>query len=194
MSNFKEILNNIEQYVELSKEDENEFSSILSEISINKKEFLIKPGDNYTALYYVKKGAIRSFTVDKKGVEHTLRLAVDDWFISDLNSYINQSKAELYVQALEDSVVFQMKHTQVEDLCFKNTKIQYYFRKITERAYSYSQKRILSNLNKTAKERYLDYYNRYPEIVNKIPQYVLASYLRMTPEFLSKIRQQLSKK
>ncbi len=192
MSNFKQILDNIKQYVDLNYEDEQEFISILLEKEIKKKQFIVKPGDNFTSLYYVKKGAFRSYIIDDKGIEHTIRLAIDDWFISDLSSYINQTKAELYVQAIEDSVIYQMKYPKVESLCFKNQKIQYFFRKATERAYSFSQKRILSNLNKTAKERYLEFHDRYPEIVNKTPLYVLASYLRMTPEFLSKIRKQIA--
>ena len=106
---------------------------------------------------------------------------------------MNQTPAELFIQALEDSEIYQMEHSDVEELCSKNQKIQYFFRKITEKAFAFSQKRILSNLNKTAKERYLEFQKRYPEISKKIPQYVLASYLRMTPEFLSKIRKEISK-
>lgn len=191
MSDFKQLLDNIKQYVALNHKDEQEFTSILLKRSVKKKELIIKPGDNSTSLYYVKKGVFRSFTINNKGVEHTIRLAIDDWFISDLSSYINQTKAELYVQALEDSVIYQMEHAQVENLCSKNQKIQFFFRKATERAYSFSQKRVLSNLNKTAKERYVEFQNRYPDIVKKTPSYVLASYLMMTPEFLSKIRKQL---
>ena len=192
MSDFTQILDNIKKYVTLTLKDEQEFTSILLKRNIKKKEFIVKPGDNFTSLYYVKSGAFRSFTIDKKGIEYTIRLAIDDWFISDLSSYINQTKAQLYVQALDDSIVYQMKHSQIEDLCSKNQKIHLFFRKATEKAFAFSQKRVLTNLNKTAKERYLEFRNTYPEIVNKVPSYVLASYLMMTPEFLSKIRKQLS--
>jgi len=194
MSDFKQILDNIKRYVDLTQKDEEEFTAILFKKDVKKKEFIVKPGDQFTPLCYVKKGAFRSFTIDNKGIEHTIRLAIDDWFISDLSSYINQTKAVLYVQALEDSVIYQMEHIRVEELCHNNQKIQYFFRKATEKAYSFSQKRVLSNLNKTATERYVEFLNNYPEIVKKTPLYVLASYLRMTPEFLSKIRKQLSNK
>ena len=193
MSDFKQILNNIKRYIDLECEDEKQFTSILVEREIKKKEYIVKPGDNFIPISFVKKGAFRSFTIDKKGVEHTVRLAIDDWFITDVTSYMNQTPAELFIQALEDSEIYQMEHSGVEELCSKNQKIQYFFRKITEKAFAFSQKRILSNLNKTAKERYLEFQKRYPEISKKIPQYVLASYLRMTPEFLSKIRKEISK-
>jgi len=193
MSDFKQILNNIKRYIDLESEDEKQFTSILVEREIKKKEYIVKPGDNFIPISFVKKGVFRSFTIDKKGVEHTVRLAIDDWFITDVTSYMNQTPAKLFIQALEDSEIYQMEHSDVEELCSKNQKIQYFFRKITEKAFAFSQKRILSNLNKTAKERYLEFQKRYPEISKKIPQYVLASYLRMTPEFLSKIRKEISK-
>ena len=136
----------------------------------------------------MKKGAFRSFFITNEGVEHTIQFAIEDWFISDFASYINQEPASLFVEALEDSTIQQIEYNDVERLCLSNPKFERFFRLVAQKSFAYSQKRVLSNLEKSAEERYLEFKNMYPKIVARVPQFALASYLGMSAEFLSKIK------
>jgi hypothetical protein len=138
--------------------------------------------------------ALEDDKLNNKGNEFTISFAIDDWFAIDHYSYFHQTPATLYIEALEDSHIFQMEYNEVEQLCRDNQKFERYFRLISHKAFAYSQHRILSNLNKTAKERYIEFLGQYPKISQKVPQYALASYLGMSPEFLSKIRRNISQK
>ena len=192
VSGFDGILNNISRYVDLNENDVSAFTSIIKTAQVRKRQYIVQP--NFICEYqsYVAKGVFRSYYVCPKGLEHTIQFAVEDWFISDFNSYIHQTPASLYVEALEDSVIHQIKYEDVEDLCDRHPKFQKFFRLVAQKSFAFAQKRVLSNLGMTAEERYLEFLAQYPNIVERVPQYALASYLGMTPEFLSKIRKKLS--
>jgi CRP-like cAMP-binding protein len=194
LQDYSSLLNNIKRFVSFLPEDEEQLISILKTTRIKKRQFLDQPG--FVSLYrnYVVKGAFRSFFLDNDGKDHTVQIAIEDWFVSDFYSYITQTPATLYVEALEDSTIFQMKYEDIEGLCTKNHRLSEYFRITTERAFAYSRKRALSNLSKTAEERYLEFQERYPGIVQRVPQKIVASYLGISAEFLSKIRAQRSQK
>lgn len=185
------ILNNIKRYVDLNSKDEKEFTSIIQTRVIKRKQFIVKPNETCVYQTYILKGAFRSYFITKEGIEHTIQFAIEDWFISDFNSYINQEPASLYVEALEHSSIQQIAYSDVELLCKNNPKFERFFRLVAQKAFAFSQKRILSNLEKSAEERFLEFNNLYPSIVTRVPQYALASYLGMSPEFLSKIRKRL---
>lgn len=194
MSDFSSILNNIKQHVTLTSAEESEFISILRTTRIKKRQFLDQPGFVSGYRNYIVKGAFRSFFLDKDGKDHTIQIAIDDWFVSDFHSYITQTPATLHVEALEDSIILQMKYEDIEGLCAKCHHLSEYFRITTELAFAHSRKRALSALSKTAEERYLEFLERYPGIVNRVPQKIVASYLGISAEFLSKIRANLSQK
>lgn len=194
MEDYTSILNNKRHFVNLSLEEENELISIIRTTRIKKRQFLDQPGFVSAYRNYVVKGTFRSFFMDGDGKDHTIQIAIEDWFISDFYSYITKNPATLYVEALEDSIIFQMKYDDIEGLCARNHHLSEYFRITTERAFAYSRKRTLSNLSKTAEERYLEFVEQYPGIVQRVPQKVIASYLGISAEFLSKIRAQRSQK
>ncbi|MEM7548957.1 MAG: Crp/Fnr family transcriptional regulator [Bacteroidota bacterium] len=192
MEDYSKILENIARYAKLKKDDEKEFTSILRTSRVKKRQFIVQPGFVCTYQTYVYEGALRSYFVDNQGTDHTLQFAIEDWFISDFNSYTSQTPASIYVEALEDSIVQQMEYEDVEKLCDSNPKFERFFRLVAQKSFAYSQRRVLSNLGKTAEERYLEFQGMYPSIVQRVPQYALASYLGMTPEFLSKIRRRMA--
>ncbi|WP_299251745.1 Crp/Fnr family transcriptional regulator [uncultured Aquimarina sp.] len=194
MKDYKNILNNIKRYVSLDEDDEQQFISIVRTTKIKRRQFIVQPNFICSHQTYILKGAFRSYFVNDEGIEHTIQFAIEDWFISDFNSYVNQSPASLFVEALEDSTVQQITYEDVENLCDKNQKFERFFRLVAQKSFAFSQRRVLSNLGKSAEERYLDFFNRYPSIVQRVPQYTLASYLGMSPEFLSKIRKRLTTK
>lgn len=192
MNYFESLLRNIKRFVDLTSEEESRLCDIAGVKRVKRRQFIDQPG--YISLYrnYVVKGAFRSFLIDDEGREHTVHIAIEDWFISDFHSYITQTPATLYVEALEDSIIIQLKYAEIERLCREVHAISEYFRITTERAFANSRLRSLSSISKTAEERYLEYLDRYPGIVQRVPQKILASYLGITPEFLSKIRKRLA--
>jgi CRP/FNR family transcriptional regulator len=192
VNEYQPLVNNIKRYVALEPSDEAQFIKIVRKTRLKKRQFLVQPGFVCQSQSYVLQGALRSYFVNTDGQEHTLQFAVEDWFISDFNSYINQSPASIYVEALEDSVVLQIDYTNVEHLCATNPKFERFFRVVAQKSFAFSQKRILSNLGLSAEERYLEFADMYPKIVQRVPQYALASYLGMTPEFLSKLKSALA--
>ncbi|WGK64848.1 Crp/Fnr family transcriptional regulator [Croceiramulus getboli] len=191
---YAPLLQNIAKYVSLSAEEELRLSSIIRSTRIKKRQFIDQPGYVCNYRNYVVQGAFRSFFIDADGKEHTVQIAIEDWFVSDFYSYITQTPATLYVEALEDSTLLQMTYADIEGLCQQIHPLSEYFRLSTERAFAFSRKRALSNLSMTAEEKYLELLDRYPNIVQRVPQKIVASYLGMTPEFLSKIRKELASK
>ena len=188
MEKYDSILNNIKRFVKLTSEEEARITSIIKASRIKKKQFIIQPGFVCQSRTYIVEGAIRVFYLDDQGKEHTVSIGVEDWFVTDFFSYINQVPAINFAEALEDSYIFQMRYEDIEPLCKEIHALSEYFRLTTEKAFAFSRRRVISNISMTAEQRYDAYIEKYPHIVNRVPQYVLASYLGMSQEFLSKIR------
>lgn len=189
------IIEYIEKFVKLTDEDNQLFSSCFNEVKIKKRQFIVQP--NFTTKHrnYVLKGAFRAYVVTNEGQEHTITFAIEDWWITDYNSYIFQEPATMFVVALEDSIILQLDYSKEQELKQQNHKFETFFRIVAERGLAFQQRRIISNLTLTAEERYEYFVSKYPQICQRVPQYALASYLGMTTEFLSRIRnKRVSKK
>jgi CRP-like cAMP-binding protein len=193
MDEFKEIKRYVANYIQLTTEEEDYFISLLRITKVKKRQCIVQP--DFTCKYrsYVLKGAMRAYLVDNKAQTHTIAFAIEDWWISDLNSYMNQEPATLFVEALEDSILIQIDYNSELLLLEKIPKFERFFRIIAQRSFAFLQRRMLSNLSKTAEERYDEFIQKYPAIVNRVPQYALASYLGFSTVFLSKIRNKKTK-
>jgi CRP-like cAMP-binding protein len=132
--------------------------------------------------------------VGMDGQEHTINFAIEDWWITDYPSYINQIPGALFVEALEDSILIQIDYNAEQLLMETLPKFERFFRIIVQRSLASLQQRILSNLSQTAEQRYETFEKRYPLIVNRVPQYTIASYIGVSSEFLSKIRNHRARK
>jgi CRP-like cAMP-binding protein len=189
------IISYIDKFVELTEEEKEIFSSCFKEVKIKKRQFIVQPNFVAKHRYYVSKGAFRAYVVADEGQDHTITFAIDDWWITDYNSYIFQQPATMFVVALEDSIILQLDYENEQELKLQNHKFETFFRIVAERGLAFQQRRIISNLIHTAEERYENFVSKYPLIVQRVPQYALASYLGMTTEFLSRIRnKRISKK
>lgn len=140
------------------------------------------------ASYFVCKGCMRMYFIDRKGTEQTTQFALENWWISDYNSLENKSPANFYIQTIEASEVIILDKDKQEELLLRVPKLEKYFRLIFLRAYAASQYRIKLNHEFSREEQYHHFNSLYPDFIQRIPQYMLASYLGFTPEFLSKIR------
>lgn len=178
----------IQQFQELSLEETEEFASAFEEVKIKKRQFIVQPGFTAQYRHFVFEGAFRCYVVDDNGSDHTISFAIEDWWITDYNSYIYQKPATMFVVALENSMILRIPYEKEQELKNANHKFETIFRIMAERGLAFYQRRITFNLTLSAEERYDNFMNRYAHIAQRLPQYVLASFLGMTPEFLSKIR------
>jgi len=176
------------QRVAMPPEEVDELIAAFTLKKIKKRQFIIQPDFVARHRTYVLQGAFRSYVIDREGVDNTIQFAIEDWWISDINSYIYQKPATMFVVALEDSHVLQIDYDTEQQVKQSNHRFETFFRIGAERTAAFHQRRIISSLTRTAEERYDDFIATYPGVAQRLPQYVLASYLGMTTQFLSKIR------
>ncbi|MDJ1480698.1 Crp/Fnr family transcriptional regulator [Cytophagaceae bacterium YF14B1] len=187
------LIEHIRKKVSLSPEEVRETLLSFKLKNIKKRQFIIQPDFVATHRNYVLKGSFRAYVVDSKGQEYTIQLAIEDWWISDYNSYIFQQPATMFVVALEDSEVAQIDYSREQYLKRYSPTFETFFRIMAERSTAFQQRRLIANLTQTAEERYHHFLEQYPRLVQRIPQYALASYLGMTTEFISRLRNQKKK-
>jgi CRP-like cAMP-binding protein len=194
MSEYDSIVNNINRFVILDQPEIDVFTSQLKIVRIKRKQQIVQPDFVCRFRTYVVSGALKAYVIDPNdGQEHVIGLAIDDWWISDFTSYINQEPATFFIEAVDESIIIQLSFENEQKLYDLLPKFERFFRLHTQRIASGLQKRMLSNLSKTAEERFDELSNRYPRFLLKFPQYVIASYLGITTQFLSKIRNNRTK-
>jgi CRP-like cAMP-binding protein len=137
---------------------------------------------------------MRKYCVDEHGGDVNLQFAVEDWWISDLASFTEERPSTLNIQALEDTDVLLIRHAEKESLFKEVPAMERMFRLLVQRSLNAMQDRFISVLSKPAQQRYLDFVERYTALLQRIPQHHIASYLGMTPEFLSKVRRKLAER
>jgi len=182
------ILTNIAKHISLSREEISLFTSSLAFKEVPKKTRILSEGQACKYLSYVHSGALRSYCIDKEGKEATIMFAVADWWLTDMYCYLNEKPAMMYIETIEDSCIFQLSRENFGKLFEAIPKFERFFRILMQNAYTREQLRIIDNLTLSAEERYDKFLNKYPQIVRQVTQKQIASYLGITPEFLSAIR------
>ena len=186
--NHASLLRYVQNFVPLTKKEALQFSSSFKEIKIRKRQFIVQPNFIDKHRNFVIKGAFRAYAIDNDGQEHTLQFAIENWWVSDFNSYLYQHPATLFIVALEDSVVLQLDYEKEQGLKASHHKFETFFRILAEKGLAFEHRRILFNLIHPAEARYENFLLNFPNFVQRVPQYALASYLGMSTEFLSRIR------
>jgi CRP-like cAMP-binding protein len=174
-----------------------EETDLLSKIRIKKYakgQFVVRSGDVCKYENFVLSGCLKTFYTDNEGQEHMIMFAIENWWTADLGSFITQTPADLNVQCLEDSELAQLYYNDLQQLYARIPGLERFFRVIIQTAFVAAQKRIINNFTLPAAERYLQFRRQYPEIEQRVPQYLIASYLGITKEFLSNIRHRLMAK
>jgi len=182
------ILANIAKHVSLTEDEKKYFTSLLKKISVNKKDILLKEGQICSKFYFVNSGAIRAYYSDKQDKETTIMFGVADWWITDMYSFLNQVPAIMYLDALEPSEVLELSKESMDNLYIEVPKFERFFRIIIQHAYIREQVRVIQNLSMSAEERYEIFLKKYPHVAQRVTLKQIASYLGITPEFLSTIR------
>ncbi len=191
---FDLILKNVCKHIDLTQKEKDHFTSLLESHVIKRKQIFLSEGDVCKHSAFVTGGALKGYTVDKEGREHVIHFAMPDWWIADMYSLISQKPGILNIEALVDTQVLLLSRDHQHDLYRDIPKFERFFRILTENSLVASQQRLINNLSLTAGERYADFLVKYPTIVECAPQHTIASYLGITPEFLSKIRARQLKK
>jgi CRP-like cAMP-binding protein len=159
---------------------------------IRKKQTLLLEGDICTYNAFIEKGILRSYTIDEKGHEHIVQFAFEGWWITDLSSFLMGEHSTYTIEAIEDSELLLLTAAAREDLMNALPAFERYQRLLLENAYIALQARVNSALTATAEEKYIKLTSSYPDIVARVPQHMIASYLGLTPETLSRVRKQIT--
>ncbi|MCJ8211923.1 Crp/Fnr family transcriptional regulator [Mucilaginibacter sp. RS28] len=187
------ILRNISKHIELDEHEVEVFLSLVKRKSIPKKTILLNAGESCKYLNYVDSGALRSYCIDKDGKEATVMFAVADWWVTDMYCYLNSKPAMMYIEALEDSCIYQLSRENLEKLFRTIPKFERFFRILMQNAYTREQLRVIENLTLPAEDRYDNFMKKYPQAAETVTQKQIASYLGITPEHLSAIRKNKNK-
>jgi CRP-like cAMP-binding protein len=189
--NQKPLLDYINKYINLTAEEETILISKVVFRSYLKDQYISQQGDISKSVNFIIAGCTKTFYVDLEGQEHIVMFSIEDWWTSDLGSFITQTPSDFNVQCIERTELIQFTYDNLEALYKEIPKLERLFRKIVERAFVASQKRIIRNFSLTAKARYQIFKTSNPKIDQRVPQYMIASYLGVTKEFLSKIKSQI---
>lgn len=186
------LVKNLSRHISLNEDEIIKVTKAFKAVYLKKKAFLLHQGEVSRYENFVNKGCLRAYSVNEKGEEHIAQFAVEDWWVGDMYSFLTDTPSTLYIEALEDCELLQIDRQGLEDLYLKVPTLERFFRIIIQNAFIASQNRVLSSMSKTADERYQEFIRKYPNIEQRVPQYQIAAYLGITPEFLSRIRKKFA--
>jgi CRP/FNR family transcriptional regulator len=185
---YSQLIDHINRFVALSDAEVEILLPYLQSRTVKKKEYLLKEGQICTANYFITTGCFRCYFVNDKGIEQTFQFGIENWWITDYASLENNKPSFFYIQAVENATVIFIDKNISEELFAKLPKLERYFRLLLQKLNAASQLRIKYLYSFSREELYNHFNDLFPEFVQRVPQYMLASYLNFTPEFLSKIR------
>ncbi|WNW02378.1 Crp/Fnr family transcriptional regulator [Tenacibaculum sp. HL-MS23] len=188
---YQSILKHIQDHITPTKLDLERFNEALNKVSISKGQFLLKPGTSVKHEFFVIKGCLKAYYLDDKGSSHIIQFAIENWWVGDFDAFYNKIPSKLYIEAIEDSELLAINYDSLQNIYDKAPIFERYFRILTTQAFISQRKRILSTLEKNTQERYLEFCTSYPKIEDRVPNYDIANYLGVSPENLSRVRQQI---
>jgi CRP-like cAMP-binding protein len=191
---FDLLKENILKRVALPEEAWNRLVSMLTVQNIKKREVWHKAGDVTETMGFVLKGCLRTYFTDEKGHEHVVQFAFEDWWTSDLMSFVTQEPSAYSIEALEESSVAILHKSDYEQLLTEYPVFERFFRLLVQGAYVAGQMRMIAVMSKNAEQRYTDLVKKYPALEMRIAQHQIASYLGITPEALSRIKRTIIEK
>lgn len=182
------LIDHIKKYIDLTEADIQNLSSSVAVHQVAKKELLLEEGQIDRNLFFVEKGCLRLYFVNDKGTEQITQFAIEGWWLADFMSFDRQIPSSFYIQAIEKSEIISIDYQEQDKLVRKIPLMDRYFRLVMQRAYAAHQTRLKFIYDLSKEESYQHFMNAFPGFAQRIPQYMLASYLGFTPEYLSEIR------
>lgn len=183
---------NISRHISSSQTDIVQFCNLFTSRSIKKKDFLLREGEVCKFEAFITKGLFKVYHIDPKGTEQVLYFGMEDWWITDIDSFTNQIPSRLFIEAIEDSEVLLISKED-KDFAYENYPIvEKLFRIMTQKTHTALQRRMIDNLSKTADQRYVDFIQKYPSLNQRLTNLQIAAYLGISHEFVSKIRKKIA--
>jgi CRP-like cAMP-binding protein len=183
-----QLFNYINQYIELTAGEKSRIAELTELATYKKGAFLLEAGQYCNRQFFITSGCVRTYYIDQKAEEHIIQFAIENWWAADLHSYINRTPADYHIQALEPTEAIILKVEEVEKLYKEIPSFERLFRIIIQKAYVAAQQRIVATISQTAEERFTAFLQKYPGLTQRVPQYMIASYIGVTPEFFSKMK------
>jgi CRP-like cAMP-binding protein len=184
----EQIKKHFSRYVEFSEVEIDEIYSKLTQKTFEKKDYILKEGEICKSNYFLLSGIVRSFYIDNKGNEKTTQFALENWWVTNMESYIKSVPSYSSIQAIEKTTALIIDKIELEKLFNSIPKLERFFRIITENMLIAIQRRSDIYLQMKSKDRYNDLIQHFPVFSQRVPQYMIASYLEITPEYLSELR------
>lgn len=188
------ILENIAQHVTLTQQEQEFFLSKTETKQYKAKTVLLNAGEICRHSYFVNSGVLRSFNINDNIVEHVLSFACSGWWISDMYSLLSQKPGNLFIQVIEDAEVVILSKENQEILYKEIPQLERFFRILIENSLVAHQERLMDNLSLTAEERFEKFCKKHLDLIQKVPQKQIASYMGVTPEFFSKMKSKMLRK
>ncbi|MCV9929793.1 Crp/Fnr family transcriptional regulator [Flavobacterium sp. LS1R49] len=178
--------------VSLSEEEKNSIKTFFVSKKLRKRQYLLQEGDICKYLSFVEKGLLRSYNIDEKGEEHMNMFACEGWWISDMNSFLSGEKAVFNIDAIEESELLMITLEDFEEMTLKIPVMDRYFRILFQNSLVTKERRLVSSNTHTAEEKYIELMESNPAIIQRIPQNLIASYIGIAPETLSRIKKNIA--
>lgn len=186
------LIQQIRKHIDLSDSETLVLNKYLEQTDYKKKEFVLQENTSCKNLYFVEKGCLRMYFVTEKAVEQIVQFALDGWWISDYKSFTNHTTSGYYIQPIEDSTIISITAERLDQLLVELPKLEKYFRMIMQKDLASAQFKAKLMYEMSKEEFYNHFYTSFPEFVQRVPQYMIASYLGLTPEYLSELRKKKS--
>lgn len=189
--NYKEshtlILKNVSRFIDLTQLEKQKYISLLTEIKVDKKDFLMQAGETTKYEYFITKGCLKVFTLDEEGAPHISMFAIEDYWTGDLSSFMTKEPSRYYIKAIEDSELLGISRANYDLLFQEIPKFEKFYRNLYQKSLISYIRRSNHGISFTAEERYINFKKKYSQVVSRITQKDLAAYIGITPEFMSKI-------
>ena len=188
------LLDNFKKFVHLTPAEEEFIVRHTTERRFKRGEYLNTEGEVNRFTNFIVKGSARVYYIEPNGHEHVVQLGISKWWVGDFPSFITQTRAGMFTEALEPTEVLSISHDQLQAVYDAVPKMERFFRLLVQNAYAAFHRRVLQSLSLDAEQRYIAFRNEYPEMDMQISQKHIASYLGMSPEFLSTLKKRIVEK
>lgn len=182
------LVQHIQQFVKIPPAALSAIGEGMTLETLSKKDYLLQQDQYCQHQYFILQGCFRCFYINPKGMEQIINFAVENWWLTDFDSLLNKCASRLNIQALEEAVVLKITREKLELILLDHPSLERYFRIIYEKIRIADQRRMQFMFDLSGEELYDVFYEANPDFIQRVPQYMLASYLGLTPQFLSKIR------